>query len=58
MYIFNISCIDVDDNNWSVFQGCRDILRMVLEKSQSIPVVDNVSIMSQINVLMDVSLYI
>jgi hypothetical protein len=31
---------------------------MVLEKSQSIPVVDNVSIMSQINVLMDVSLYI
>ena len=58
MYIFNISCMYVDDDNFSVFQGCRDILRMVLEKSQSIPVVGNVSIMSQINVLMDVSLYI
>lgn len=37
------------------FQGCRDILRMVLEKSHTIPMVDNVTIMSQINVMMDVS---
>lgn len=40
------------------YKGCRDILRMVLEKSHTIPMVDNVTIMSQINVMMDVITYI